>query len=188
MAAAEQACRQVLAINADEPNALQFLGLIHRQKGDEAEAERLMRRSLAVAPDQPHVLNNLGNLLSGQGRSEDALEVYAGAVSLNKDYQEAWRNLGLVQTTMGLLDEARASTRPFQKCITIWPTRSMRRAMRQRPEGGAGAWPHNTVKSIEISRLWPQRPAVKAAATGAALPGRRPFRRVAPGKRPVLRF
>lgn len=109
MAAAEQACRQVLAINADEPNALQFLGLIHRQKGDGTEAERLMRRSLAVAPNQPHVLNNLGNLFSSQGRHEDAVEAYTGAVALNGDYQEAWRNLGLVQTTMGLLKEARTS-------------------------------------------------------------------------------
>ena len=107
--AAEAACRKALKIEPQNPDAMQFLGLICRHSGRLEEGEKLMRASLQINPNQPHTWNNLGNLLSHQGRDEEALELYRKAISLNKDYQEAWRNLGLAETKLGLLEEARKS-------------------------------------------------------------------------------
>lgn len=99
MAGAEKACREVLSFAPDEPNALQFLGMIAWHGGDAEEGERLMRRSLEIAPGQPHVLNNLGNLLSKEGRADGAIDAYGKAIDLAPDFMDA--RLNLLDTLIG---------------------------------------------------------------------------------------
>lgn len=50
LAGAEAACREALKIDARNPDALQFLGLVCRHSGRLGEGEKLMRLSLEINP------------------------------------------------------------------------------------------------------------------------------------------
>ncbi len=109
LAAAEQACRQALALAPDHPDGLHLLGLLQATAGDREAGEQLMRRSLDLAPDQPHVWNNLGNLLRDKGDTRAAIDCYRRATGLKADYGDAWYNLGLALSQDGAFAEARRS-------------------------------------------------------------------------------
>jgi len=117
LSGAEEACRKVLEIDPDQPDALQFLGLISETRGDLDEAEALMRRSLEVNPAQPHVLNNLGNLLHMKGESRDALEALEKATRMHPGYGEAWYNLGKVHFD---LEEYQAAIKALEVAKKTW--------------------------------------------------------------------
>ncbi|MGY4803344.1 tetratricopeptide repeat protein, partial [Teichococcus aerofrigidensis] len=53
LARAEALYRQVLARDPREANALNLLGVLHRQRGDLPGALRLIRRALALRPEAP---------------------------------------------------------------------------------------------------------------------------------------
>jgi len=97
---AEQCCRDVLTLNPNQPDALQFLGLICRNTGRLDEGEEMMRRSLAINPNQPHVWSNLGNILRTRGQSVEALACYDKAIAQNQNYADAYQNRGLVKFDM----------------------------------------------------------------------------------------
>ena len=105
---AEQSCRDILAVDANQPDALQFLGLICRNTGRVDEGEALMRRSLAANPKQPHVWSNLGNILRTRGQFDEALACYDKAIFQNKDYMDAYQNRGLVRFDKGDFEGALA--------------------------------------------------------------------------------
>lgn len=95
IALAEETCKQIILIDNNQPDALQFLGLICRNTGRLDAGETLMRRSLEVAPNQPHVWNNLGNLYKAKGNNDDAVECYDKAIGIKPDYKEAYMNKAL---------------------------------------------------------------------------------------------
>lgn len=115
---AEGALQQVLKLEAEEPDALQLLGLIRRAQGQIAEAEALYRRSLAARPEQPHVLRNLGKLLDTQGRAEEAKTCLEEAVRLQPNFAEAHLDLGHV--LHGLEDFA-AAERCYRRTLHLQP-------------------------------------------------------------------
>jgi Flp pilus assembly protein TadD len=109
LVAAEHAYRQALALNADEPDALQLLGALARKRGDLAQAEPLLRRSLALRPRQPHVWNTLGNLLLAAARHADAQAAYAQAIEQLPSHPDAHYNLARALHAAGRLPEAAES-------------------------------------------------------------------------------
>ena len=103
---AEQACRTILALDENQADALQFLGLIEETKGNLTEARELMEKSLKVIPSQPHVLNNLANLFHDIGESEKAIGFLKKALALQPGYWDAWYNLGKVNFDLEHYEEA----------------------------------------------------------------------------------
>ncbi|OYQ37260.1 hypothetical protein CHU95_01735 [Niveispirillum lacus] len=81
-AQAERAYRQVLAIDARNPDAWQLLGLLAKTMGRADLAADYMRRSLDTNPRQPGVWSNLGNLHLAEGRPAEALSCYDRAITL----------------------------------------------------------------------------------------------------------
>lgn len=81
-AQAEQAYRQVLALDPRQPDALQLWGLLAKSQGHLDQARDLMERSLSAQPRQPNVLSNLGNLHLAAGHAEQALSCYDRALRL----------------------------------------------------------------------------------------------------------
>lgn len=74
---------RILQVAPDQPDALNFLGVLTFQDGDADEATRLIKRAVQVQPDLADAHNNLGNVLRQQGRLEEACEAYRQAVALD---------------------------------------------------------------------------------------------------------
>ena len=106
IALAEETCRKIILIDNNQPDALQFLGLICRSTGRLDEGEALMRRSLEIAPNQAHVWNNLGNLLRDNSQLEEAINSYNKAIDLNPNYIDAILGLALCLSGTGENEEA----------------------------------------------------------------------------------
>ncbi|GGB60980.1 hypothetical protein GCM10010833_14910 [Blastomonas aquatica] len=103
---------QILAADPQQPDALQLLGMVARQRGDQREAATLFRRSLVVQPAQPHVHNNLGNCLTALGDNAAAVNAYREALALKPDYTDARINLALAQIALDQPEQARATLQP----------------------------------------------------------------------------
>lgn len=113
LADAEARLRAILAHDANQPDALQLLGMIARRRGDYETAVALFRRSLAAQPAQPHVLNNLGNSLSDLGRYADAATAYDRALTLDPGYDDARINLALARIALDDPAAAHDGLRPL---------------------------------------------------------------------------
>ena len=79
----------MLARDPREANALNLLGVLHRQRGDLPGALRLIRRALALRPEAPVFLAALG------GAAED--------VAVDVDAFQAWFNRLFLGTALGTL-------------------------------------------------------------------------------------
>ncbi|MFC4257964.1 tetratricopeptide repeat protein [Marinobacter lacisalsi] len=75
---AARACfEQVLERNAEQPDALNHLGVMARKAGEFGQAEDYYRRALTADPDHLPSLRNLGILLDlYQGQHREALRLY----------------------------------------------------------------------------------------------------------------
>lgn len=100
---------RILAARPGNPDALQLLGMVARQRGDHPGAVALFRQSLAQQPNQPHVLNNLGNSLTSLGQTEAAAQTYWQALALKPNYADARINLALAQIGLDQPAEARTT-------------------------------------------------------------------------------
>lgn len=119
LAGAEAACREALKIDARNPDALQFLGLVCRHSGRLGEGEKLMRLSLEINPAQPHTWNNLGSLLDHQARPDEAADCYAEAVRLDPKHADAWVNLG---TVLSNLEKYADAEKALKTALSLQPS------------------------------------------------------------------
>jgi predicted TPR repeat methyltransferase len=92
---AEAAYRSVLRARPDDPDALNFFGMLRGQTGHRAEAAEFLRRSVEVDPKNPHAWLNLGNVLVMLNRDEEARTAFTRATELAPDLAMAWFNLGV---------------------------------------------------------------------------------------------
>ncbi len=165
---AEKLLRRILVSSPRQPDALQLLGMVARQRGDQHAAADLFRRSLAIAPAQPHVLNNLGNCLTALEEHEGAVNAYRQALMLKPDYADAKLNLAvaliacdrpreavaLMTPTVAeqpglakgwaLLGQALAATGEQAGAIKAYRT-----ALRLRPDHGP--WLHNLAVALRLA-------------------------------------
>lgn len=94
-ARAEQVCRQLLAADADDSDAVLFLALSLQAQGRSQEAIPLLTRLAAAEPDVYEHWNNLGNALRDVRRFEDAAEAFEKALRLAGETPELLLNIGL---------------------------------------------------------------------------------------------
>jgi Flp pilus assembly protein TadD len=108
---AEGCCREALALDAGNADALGLMGMVRWHGGDVDEGERFLRQSLAIMPAQAHVLANLGDLLvsrqahdsalDGQGRVSGAVESFTAAVELAPEDVKCRQDLARVLISTG---------------------------------------------------------------------------------------
>lgn len=115
---AEALYRQVLARQANQPDALHLLGVIARQVGQTRAAVDLIRQAIAQRPDFPAAYTNLGNALKDAGKPDEAIAAFRQAIALNPGFADAYNNLGNGLMAKGQLDEAIAS---YQQALALRP-------------------------------------------------------------------
>jgi len=115
---AESIYRQILAVQADHADALQFLGMLLHQLGRTADAWEFVNRAVAASPSNPRFLCNAAAVLRSTGRLDEAISYCHRAIELSPQYAEAHGNLADALAAAGRLDEAVAS---YHRAIELRP-------------------------------------------------------------------
>ena len=90
---AEEIYLQILSQKPDQPEVLNFLGVLRFQLGLPDQGIQLILASLKINPGYVDALNNLGNILRKQNQIEDAEKAYRRAIEISPDFPEAHMNL-----------------------------------------------------------------------------------------------
>ena len=91
---AEAKAREMLAKNANDPDAQLLLAAALRQKGDAEAARKILEPLVAANPDWAQVRLELGLALGVLGDNYGAIAVLTEAVNLDRNLAEAWSALG----------------------------------------------------------------------------------------------
>jgi len=103
---AERIYRQILAIDARQPDSLHLLGMIAYADGRHEAAVELIHRAIAINRKQAAYHSNLGTVLQAQGWLDEAATCYKRALALQPDLPEVHTNLGNILQAQNNLDEA----------------------------------------------------------------------------------
>jgi tetratricopeptide (TPR) repeat protein len=108
LAEAEAIYRQILVLDAQQPDSLHLLGMVEHERGRHEIAVEMIRQAIAVKPNEAAYHSNLGTILQAQGKLDEAAACFERALALKPDWAEVHSNLGNVLQTQGRLDEAAA--------------------------------------------------------------------------------
>ncbi|WP_376966624.1 tetratricopeptide repeat protein [Azospirillum sp. A26] len=103
---AERAYRAMLAADGRNADALHLLGVLHHQRGLDADAVRLIGQAVARRPGVAEQHANLGLALHALGRLSEAEAEYRRALALRDAYAEAHNSLGSALQEQDRLAEA----------------------------------------------------------------------------------
>ncbi len=103
---AERGYRAMLAVDGGNADALHLLGVLHHQRGQDADAVRLIGQAIARRPKMAEQHANLGLALHALGRLEEAEAEYRRALALREPYAEAHNSLGSALQEQDRLAEA----------------------------------------------------------------------------------
>ncbi len=109
--AAQQCYRQILAVDPNQADAWNLLGVVHVQCGRHDDGVECIRRALVLRPDWAEALYNLGWAVREQKKPEEAAACLRRAIALKPDYFEAHDALGAVLQEQGNADDAVACHR-----------------------------------------------------------------------------
>ncbi|MCC5615177.1 tetratricopeptide repeat protein [Nostoc sp. CHAB 5836] len=115
---AEEACRQVLDIHPEHPEALYRLGIVTEQMGNPQKAEEFLNRALQIQPSSATIWFSLANLQQSQGQFTAAVNAYRQALKLRPDSAPIYNNLGYTLDQQGEWDEAIAC---YEKALELKP-------------------------------------------------------------------
>jgi len=115
---AEQLCRQLLGMDAQDIQALSLLGVIATRGARHAEAVELFARAARLRPDSPNVLVNYGNGLRVCGRLDEALAAYERALSIGAQHAEAHNGRAAV---LHMLRRFEAALAGYEQALRINP-------------------------------------------------------------------
>jgi tetratricopeptide (TPR) repeat protein len=102
----EKVCKEILSIQPDNIDALNFIGILYYQQGLYDPAEEYFRKALQVAPDNADVYCNIGNTLRQKGQLDEAIQYYEKAIQMNPAYGDTYNNIGHIYHYKGQIDEA----------------------------------------------------------------------------------
>jgi tetratricopeptide (TPR) repeat protein len=108
----------ILKADPDHPVALQLLGVIAHQVGENDIAVELITKAVTIKPAYEEGHYNLGIALKEQGKLEQAIASYHKALALNPDNADTHYNLGNALKDLGKFDEAVTS---YRQAIAIRP-------------------------------------------------------------------
>jgi len=115
---ADQLCRQILQLDANQVHAWHLLGLIACQTGRDNLAVDYLQGALRLKPDWAEAHNNLGNVFIIQKNLPQAVASYQQALRLKPDHAEAHNNLAIALEGQGKLAEAVVS---FEQALRLKP-------------------------------------------------------------------
>lgn len=113
---AESICRQVLQVEADNPNALHLLGVLCVQKGEPAAGVELIGKVAGRYPGVPDFQGNLGTAWHAMGNFDQAIACYRRAIFLQPAFPEAEYNLGNALKDLGRFPEA---TEHYRRALAL---------------------------------------------------------------------
>ncbi len=117
IAEAEKVYRDVLQKDPRNADALQLLGLIEHQRGNNERAVELIRKAITIRP-RAEFLVNLAQAQKALGRTQESLESTQRAVQMAPNIPEAWNNLGSIFKDLNRTAEAADA---FRKAIALRP-------------------------------------------------------------------
>ena len=117
---AEEIFRAILAKQADNPYALNYLGVILAKRGQESEAASLMRRSVSGNPPVAHLYTNLAGVLLSIRDMAGAEAAARAGLALEPNMAQGRLDLGNALWAQGKLEEAVSE---FRKGVESDPRR-----------------------------------------------------------------
>ncbi|MCJ7588084.1 MAG: tetratricopeptide repeat protein, partial [Candidatus Aminicenantes bacterium] len=120
-----EACRTALAINPDNLETRNLIGIARRRQGAIGDAVEIYGAILKKNPDQPKVHYNLGIALAKRGDLEEARAAYKRALALKPNFAEVHNNLGELALRNDKKEEAKAA---FLKALENCPSFALARA------------------------------------------------------------
>ena len=174
---------RALALDPENFDALQLLGVIRFRNGDPHAGIALLERALTLHPKHASTLNNLGNALRAVGRIGEAVAVYRRAVALVRPPRGLFlRNLGSAQLETGEWAEAAGNLRcaaaldPADPIAWCWMGH-LERAL-EKPDAALEAFQRAVAlkpdlveahRGIGCTHRWAGRPIEARAAYGTVL-------------------
>ncbi|MFQ5936552.1 MAG: tetratricopeptide repeat protein [Acidiferrobacterales bacterium] len=108
---AEALYRQVLQVDANNPDALHLLGVLADQVGQSEVALDLIQRAVSQNAQNAHYHTSLGNVLRSLERPGEAITAFQRALEIEPNFVVALSNLGAMWQEQGRRDEAIAAYR-----------------------------------------------------------------------------
>ncbi len=118
LAEAEQAYRQILAVDPQVADAWHLLGVIAHQCGAHEAALETIGRAIALNPHDPTYYGNLGSVLNTLDRNPEAVAAFEQSLSLDPQQPKPWFNLGNALRALGKTDDAMAA---YHRAIALAP-------------------------------------------------------------------
>lgn len=116
-AEAEKACKEILATEPQNTDAMHLLALVFYNVGQLEPAKNILRYAVALKP-QLDYLSNLGLILSHLGENQEALSCYKQALYLDSNSAPLHNNIGLLYFKMEDWDNALIH---FTRAVEIRP-------------------------------------------------------------------
>lgn len=107
--AAEKCYRSLLSLDANDANAMHYLGVLLHQRGERAAALPLIEASIFCDPTVASWHNNLGNVLLAAEQFDAAAAAYVQCTELAPDNLEVLCNLGVLYRKMERPADAEAA-------------------------------------------------------------------------------
>jgi Flp pilus assembly protein TadD len=122
---AEDLYRRVLAVEPDNSDAMEMLGVVASQRGRHEEGLKLIDQALALRPDAADYHANRGIVLIALGKTEEAIQSFQRALKLQPDFPSAedhlanaLMNMGIALRESGRLEEA---IEAYRQCLDLKP-------------------------------------------------------------------
>ncbi len=112
--------RTILDAVPDQPESLNFLGMLLHQTGNSEEGAKLIQKAIEVSPDYTDALSNRGNIHRFQGEFAEAEACYRRVLEMNPEHGDSLNNLGVVLKNQRKLSEAESVLR---KAVELYPNR-----------------------------------------------------------------
>ncbi len=103
---AEQIYKRILETDAQQWEALYYLGTLQLQRGDLDRSIENFLKVVQFQPEMPDVHNNLGVAYHAAGKWQEAGQSFEQAIRIHPHYERAYFNLGSLLESRGLLEEA----------------------------------------------------------------------------------
>jgi predicted TPR repeat methyltransferase len=164
--------QRILRRRPQDPDALNFLGMLEFQQGARERGIELLQKSIRSAPGNPHAWMNIGNMLLSVGESEKAAEAYQRTTELAPQMWQAWFNRATCLRRLRRLEETMEC---LKTAISLKPEHDMAYERLGMILYRAG----KTQELAELYRDWvrynPDNPTARhmyAAAAGEEVPDR----------------
>jgi predicted TPR repeat methyltransferase len=103
--------RTILDAVPDQPESLNFLGVLLHQTGNSDEGAQLIQKAIEVSPDYADAVSNRGNIHRFQGEYSEAEACYRRVLELDPEHGDSLNNLGVVLKNQRKLSEAESVLR-----------------------------------------------------------------------------